>query len=65
MHREQVIGSWRQLKGRAKVQWEKLTDDEFELLEGRRDRFAGKGQRKARYENIPTRRKMKEWYGEV
>ena len=33
-----VEGNWKQLKGRAKQQWGKLTDDDLTMVAGRRHR---------------------------
>jgi uncharacterized protein YjbJ (UPF0337 family) len=35
-------GQWKQLRGRIKEVWGDLTDDEIDMIEGRRDRLAGK-----------------------
>jgi uncharacterized protein YjbJ (UPF0337 family) len=37
-------GKWTQLKGNIKEQWGKLTDDEIEQLDGRKDQLVGKVQ---------------------
>jgi uncharacterized protein YjbJ (UPF0337 family) len=37
-------GKWTQLKGSIKEQWGKLTDDEIEQLDGRKDQLVGKVQ---------------------
>ena len=39
-----VEGNWKQLKGRAKQQWGKLTDDDLTAANGRREELAGKVQ---------------------
>jgi len=39
-----VEGNWKQLKGRAKQQWGKLTDDDLTVAAGRRDELAGRVQ---------------------
>lgn len=41
-----IEGNWKQFKGDVKVQWGKLTDDELDVIEGKRDRLAGKIQEK-------------------
>jgi len=40
-------GKWKEYKGKAQTQWGKLTDDDLDVVEGRRDELAGKIQ--ARY----------------
>ncbi len=42
MNWDQVKGNWNQLKGSAKVQWGKLTDDDLDVIEGNRDKLVGK-----------------------
>jgi uncharacterized protein YjbJ (UPF0337 family) len=37
-----VEGKWSQLKGDARVQWAKLTDDDWEFAAGQRDKLAGR-----------------------
>ncbi|SCZ59082.1 CsbD family protein [Thiohalomonas denitrificans] len=37
----QIEGNWKQWKGRAKEQWGKLTDDDLDRIEGKRDRLVG------------------------
>lgn len=42
MNRDILEGHWKQLKGKAKVKWGKLTDDDLDVVEGRRDVLVGK-----------------------
>ena len=35
-------GKWQQLKGEARIQWGKLTDDDLDLIDGRREELAGR-----------------------
>ena len=42
MNWDQIQGNWKQLTGRAKEQWGKLTDDDLSVVAGRRDQLAGK-----------------------
>jgi len=37
--------NWNQIKGKVKEQWGKLTDDELDKIEGRRDQLIGKVQK--------------------
>lgn len=36
-----IKGKWQQLQGDARVQWGKLTDDDWEQIAGRRDKMVG------------------------
>ena len=42
MNWDRIEGNWKQLKGNAKEQWGKLTDDQLDVIAGRRDQMAGK-----------------------
>ena len=42
MNWDTIQGNWKQLTGRAKQQWGKLTDDDLTLVAGHRDQLAGK-----------------------
>jgi uncharacterized protein YjbJ (UPF0337 family) len=42
MNWEQIQGNWKQATGKAKERWGKLTDDDLDIVAGRRDQLAGK-----------------------
>ncbi len=42
MNKDQIQGNWKQLRGKVKEQWGKLTDDDLDQLEGQSDQLAGK-----------------------
>ena len=37
-----VEGNWKQAKGKIKEQWGKLTDDDLDVINGKRDQLEGK-----------------------
>ena len=37
-----VEGNWKQAKGKVKEKWGKLTDDDLDVVAGRRDQLEGK-----------------------
>src|SRR3954464_12431844 len=39
---DRVEGNWKQVKGKVKEQWGKLTDDDLDVINGRRDQLEGK-----------------------
>ena len=47
MNWDQVKGNWKQFKGQVKQKWGKLTDDDLDVIDGKREELAGKIQ--ARY----------------
>jgi uncharacterized protein YjbJ (UPF0337 family) len=42
MNQDRVEGNWKQLKGKVRQQWGKLTDDDFDQIMGDRQMLAGK-----------------------
>ena len=42
MNNDRTAGQWKQIKGKVKEQWGKLTDDEIDQLEGKSDQLAGR-----------------------
>ncbi|PCM44014.1 CsbD family protein [Marinobacter sp. ANT_B65] len=46
MNNDIIEGNWKQLKGKVRENWGKLTDDDLDEIAGRRDHFIGKVQEK-------------------
>jgi len=42
MNWDQVAGKWKQYKGQAKEKWGKMTDDDIDVIDGRRQQLVGK-----------------------
>jgi uncharacterized protein YjbJ (UPF0337 family) len=42
MNWDRIEGNWKQVVGKAKAQWGKLTDDDLDVVAGRREQLAGK-----------------------
>jgi uncharacterized protein YjbJ (UPF0337 family) len=42
MNWDQVTGKWNQVKGSVKEKWGKLTDDDLQVIAGKRDLLIGK-----------------------
>lgn len=42
MNWDQIQGNWKQVKGRVVEKWGKLTDDDIDVVAGRREQLAGK-----------------------
>jgi uncharacterized protein YjbJ (UPF0337 family) len=42
MNWDRIEGNWKQLTGRVTEQWGKLSNDDFDVVAGRRDILAGK-----------------------
>lgn len=46
MNWDTIEGNWKQWKGNVKEKWGKLTDDELDVIKGKKDRLSGKIQEK-------------------
>jgi uncharacterized protein YjbJ (UPF0337 family) len=42
MNWDKISGNWKQFKGKARVKWGKLTDDELDVIAGNREQLVGK-----------------------
>jgi uncharacterized protein YjbJ (UPF0337 family) len=61
MNWDTVKGDWKQFKGKVKEQWGKLTDDELDRVEGRRDQLAGAIQKRYGIAKDEAERQVKEF----
>ena len=41
MNEDTIKGNWKQFTGKIKEQWGKLTDDDLDVVAGKRDQFLG------------------------
>ena len=42
MNTDQMKGNWKQFVGKAKENWGKLTDSDWQVIEGKRDQLVGR-----------------------
>jgi uncharacterized protein YjbJ (UPF0337 family) len=61
MNWDQVGGQWKQIKGKAKVKWGKLTDDELDVIEGKRDQLVGKIQERYGIAKDKAEKEVDDW----
>ena len=45
MNWDQMEGSWREFRGSVRERWGKLTDDDLDVIAGKRERLAGQLQK--------------------
>ncbi len=58
-----VEGNWKQFKGAAKEKWGKLTDDDLDVIEGRREQLEGKLQQRYGFAKDQIRKDVDDWFG--
>lgn len=61
MNWEQVAGSWRILRGKAKEQWAKLTDDDLAIVDGHHDQLIGRIQKRYGMAREEAERAVHDW----
>ncbi len=61
MNWDQIEGNWKQFKGSVKERWGRLTDDDIDLLVGKRDKLAGRIQERYGISREDAEREMDEW----
>ncbi len=42
MNQDRIKGNWKKVKGKLKEQWGKLTDDDLDIIAGKRDQLLGR-----------------------
>ncbi len=59
MNEDIIKGQWKQIKGHAKKQWGKLTDDDLDVAEGNREYLIGKIQERTGRARDEVEREMR------
>ena len=65
MNKDQVQGTWRQLKGKVKEKWGQLTDDELDEYEGKTEQLAGLIQKRTGEARETVQEQLDEWSSQV
>jgi uncharacterized protein YjbJ (UPF0337 family) len=61
MNWEQVQGKWDQVKGEARQQWGKLTDDDIAQAKGRREELVGRVKERYGVAKEEAERQVDDW----
>jgi uncharacterized protein YjbJ (UPF0337 family) len=61
MNRDQIEGTWKQIKGAVKSQWGELTDDDLQQVDGNRDKLVGKIQERYGKTREEAEREVDSW----
>ena len=62
MNRDTLKGQWMQLKGKARQQWGKLTDDELDQVQGNAEMLIGKIQERYGHTREEAEQEFDRWY---
>ena len=61
MNSDTFAGNWKQMKGKVKEQWGKLTDDDVTVIEGKRDQLVGRVQERYGLAKEKAEEQVKAW----
>ncbi len=61
MNWDQAKGQWKQLKGKALEQWGKLTDDDLDVIDGKREQLAGRIQERYGVTREEAEKQVEQW----
>jgi uncharacterized protein YjbJ (UPF0337 family) len=61
MNQDVFEGNWKQLKGKMREKWGKLTDDDWDTVAGKKDQLLGKLQERYGYSREEAERDYNDW----
>ena len=59
---DRVQGNWKQVEGKVKAKWGKLTDDDLTAINGRREELEGKIQERYGIARDQARKDVDAWF---
>ncbi len=61
MNWDVIEGKWKSIKGQLRTKWGKLTDDDAEVIGGKKDRLVGKLQERYGMKKDQAEREVDNW----
>jgi uncharacterized protein YjbJ (UPF0337 family) len=61
MNWDQLEGTWRLIRGTARLKWDELTDDDLNHIAGRRENLIGTLQQRYRIPREEAERQAEDW----
>jgi uncharacterized protein YjbJ (UPF0337 family) len=65
MNWDRVEGNWKEFKGKVQLQWGKLTNDDLDVIEGKRTELAGRLQQRYGVAKDEAERHIDTWLNGV
>lgn len=65
MNWETISGQWTEMKGKLRSKWGKLTDDDVEVIAGKKDVLVGRLQQRYGLEKDEAERDVDRWLGAI
>ncbi len=63
MNNDRMEGNWKQFKGKVQEQWGKLTDDDIDVIQGKREQLLGRIQERHGVDKDEAEKQVVEWHG--
>jgi len=61
MNWDRIEGNWKQMKGKVREKWGKLTDSDFEQIAGRKDQLISRIQERYGISRDEAQKQAEEW----
>ncbi len=61
MNWDQVEGKWKEFAGSARAHWGKLTDDDWQVISGKKEQLAGRIQQRYGIAKEEAERQIEKW----
>lgn len=61
MNWDQIEGKWKEIKGQAKQKWGKLTNDDLDVIDGKREELVGRVQNRYGMAKEEAEKQVKEF----
>jgi uncharacterized protein YjbJ (UPF0337 family) len=61
MNWDRIEGNWKQMKGKAREQWGKLTDSDWDQVAGKKDQLVGRIQERYGISKDEAQKQADEW----
>jgi uncharacterized protein YjbJ (UPF0337 family) len=61
MNEDRIAGNWKQFKGKVREQWGKITDDDLDVIAGKREQLLGKIQEREGVAKEEAEKQVKDW----
>lgn len=61
MNKDRIEGNWKQFKGKVKENWGRLTDDDLDIVAGKRDQLLGRIQERHGLSQEEASNQLVEW----
>jgi uncharacterized protein YjbJ (UPF0337 family) len=65
MNRDTLSGQWKQLRGKAREQWGKLTDDDLDQIGGKAEQLVGRVQERYGVARDEASRQVDRWLMDI